>query len=323
LFPRIRKDFKEKSSIPRCSAAGILYYERGNLSEAETIAEALKKDAGNMPPELCFCIHILYTEILRVRGKKIEPKIIGDMIENTGAHYLSANCNAYMTNIRLHNGDETAAAKWLEQQSQAHALQLYKLYQHFTTARAMMIKSRLQAAEKFLERLALFSQDYSRNADYIKALTLRAICLWRMKRTGETVKIMTAAIIKAAELQLVMPIVKDGGDILPVLQKILNRLKYGYDTDILDKAFVNLLYIKARNISKYTPGMFSRNKTKAIKLSPRQSEVMGYLMQNLSYQEISEKMGVTKAAADYHIRILHENFEVSNTRDLLQKAQDL
>jgi hypothetical protein len=25
-FPRIRKDFKEKSSIPRCSAAGILYY---------------------------------------------------------------------------------------------------------------------------------------------------------------------------------------------------------------------------------------------------------------------------------------------------------
>jgi hypothetical protein len=25
LFPRIRKDFKEKSSIPRCSAAGILY----------------------------------------------------------------------------------------------------------------------------------------------------------------------------------------------------------------------------------------------------------------------------------------------------------
>jgi DNA-binding CsgD family transcriptional regulator len=50
---------------------------------------------------------------------------------------------------------------------------------------------------------------------------------------------------------------------------------------------------------------------------------MNHLVKNLSYQEISEKMGVTKAAVDYHIRILHEKFEASNTRDLLQKAQDL
>jgi hypothetical protein len=26
LFPRIRKDLKEKSSIPRCSAAGVFYF---------------------------------------------------------------------------------------------------------------------------------------------------------------------------------------------------------------------------------------------------------------------------------------------------------
>jgi DNA-binding CsgD family transcriptional regulator len=32
---------------------------------------------------------------------------------------------------------------------------------------------------------------------------------------------------------------------------------------------------------------------------------------------------VTIAAVDYHIRILHGKFEVSNTHDLLQKAQDL
>jgi len=28
VFPRIRKDFKEKSSIHRCFAAGILYYRK-------------------------------------------------------------------------------------------------------------------------------------------------------------------------------------------------------------------------------------------------------------------------------------------------------
>jgi LuxR family maltose regulon positive regulatory protein len=302
--------------------SGVLY-ERGDLSEAEAVALSIIKNVNNLPPELQFCTYVLYTEILRVQGKKIEPEIIRDMIERTGAHYLSVNFYAFETNISLHNGDETAAAKWLEQRSPVHVLQLYKIYRHFTTARAIMVKSRLSAAEKLLERFAVFSQDYRRNADYIEALTLRAICLWRVKRTAEAIKTMTAAIVKAAELQLVMPIVKDGGDVLPVLQKILNRLKYGYDSGLLDKAFVSLLYIKARNISKYTPGMFSRNKAKAVKLSPRQSEVMGYLLQNLSYQEISERMRVTKSAVEYHIRILHEKFDAANTRELLQKAQDL
>jgi DNA-binding CsgD family transcriptional regulator len=144
-----------------------------------------------------------------------------------------------------------------------------------------------------------------------------------VERTAEAIKTMTAAIVKASELQLVMPIVKDGGDVLPVLQKILNRLKYGYASGLLDKEFVSLLYMKARNISKHTPGMLSRSKAKAMKLSPKQSEVMSYLVQNLSYREISEKMNVTKAAVEYHIRILHEKFDASNTRELLQKAQDL
>jgi len=182
---------------------------------------------------------------------------------------------------------------------------------------------RFSAAEKLLEKLVSFSQDYRRNADYIEALTLRSICLWRVKRTGDGVKTLTAAIVKAAELGLVTSIVKEGRDIMPVLQKILGRLKYGYDADLLDKAFVGELYMKARNISKHTPGILSRSEAKPLGLSPRQSEVTRYLTQNLNYREISEKMGITKAAVDYNIRALHEKFDVSNTRDLLQKMDEL
>ena len=112
-------------------------------------------------------------------------------------------------------------------------------------------------------------------------------------------------------------------DALPLLQKVLNRLKYGYDAEILDKAFVNLLYIRAREVSKHTQGTLLRGAEKPVKLSPRQTEVVRYLIQNLSYREISEKMKVTVAAVDYHIRVLHGKFEVTNTRDLLQKAREL
>lgn len=301
--------------------AGVLY-ERGELPKAEVIAERLIKNIDALSPELRFCVYVLYVEILRMQGKRFEPQIIGDMIEDMGAHYLSSNYDAFTTNILLDSGDECAASKWLERQNPIGSVQLYKVYRHLTTAKAMMVTGKLSAAEKLLEEIVQFSLDYRRNADYIEALTLRAICLWRMKRVKEAVEIITDGIIKAKELQLTMPIVKQGADILPVLQKILNRLKYGYDAEILDKAFVNLLFMRARELSKHMPGM-SQSKAQPIKLSPRQSEVMGYLVQNLTYQEISEKMGVTTAAVDYHIRILHEKFQVSNTSGLLQKAQEM
>jgi DNA-binding CsgD family transcriptional regulator len=187
----------------------------------------------------------------------------------------------------------------------------------------MMTGGKMFAAEKLLEELAKFSWDYRRNADYIEALTLRAICLWRISQTKEAVEIFAPAIIRAAQLQLTMPIVKNGGEILPVLQKVQNRLKYGYDADILDKTFVNRLYMQAREQSKHRSGTMLFRTEKPITLSPRQAEVIDCLALNLSYQEIGEKMGVTTSAVDYHIRILHGKFGVSNTRDLLQKAREL
>jgi ATP/maltotriose-dependent transcriptional regulator MalT len=298
-------------------------YERGELNDAEAIVEKVIEKINNFQPEIRFCAYILHNEILRVQGKDVEPQTIGDMIENTGARYLSANFRSYTTTVRLYNGDESAAVKWLERESPIRVLQLYKIHRHITSARAMMVTNKLNAAVKLLERLAGFSQDYRRNADYIEALTLRAICLWRMKRSGDAVKIFTDAVIRASELRLITPIVKEGCDIQPVLQKILNRLKYGYDADILDKSFINELFLKARNISKHIPGMFSKDNLKPIGLSPRQSEVMGYLVSNLSYREISEKLGVTKDAADYHIRMLHKKLGVSNNHDLLLKAEEL
>jgi LuxR family maltose regulon positive regulatory protein len=228
-----------------------------------------------------------------------------------------------LTALQLIRGDKTSAEKWLSTNALPHELHLYKIYQHFATAKAMMVKSKLSAADKLLEKMAVFSQEYNRNADYIEALTLRTICLWRLNRTADAIKTFTATICRAAELQLVMPIIRYGGDILPMLQKMLNRLKYGYDNDLLDKAFVNLLFLQARSIAKHAPGMFQHSEAKPVKLSPRQAEVVDYLLQNLSYKEIGEKMGITTSTADYHIHILHEKFGVSNTRDLLQKAQEL
>jgi len=302
--------------------AGVRY-ERGELPEAEAIIKATTGHLDKLPPELRFCAMVTHAEILRVQGEDADLESIGDMIEDTEAHYLSENYLAFTTTTRLDKGDDGAASKWLERHGQIRTIQLYKIYQHFTAAKAMMVRGKLSAAEKLCERLVNFSSDYRRNADYIEALTLRAICLWRLKRTKESVTVLTDAIVKAQELELIMPLIKNGADVSPLLQKMQNRQKYGYDANVLDKAFINQLLMRSRDISKHTPGMFSRIKSRPLKLSPKQSEVIGYLVQNLSYQEISEEMGVTISAIDYHIRVLHEKFDVSNTRDLLGKAEEM
>ena len=77
---------------------------------------------------------------------------------------------------------------------------------HFCTV-AMDKKTAVisSAAEKLLERLVQFSQDYRRNADGIEELHYGP----RMKWTRDSVKALTAAITKAAGLRITTPIIKE------------------------------------------------------------------------------------------------------------------
>jgi len=319
MEPAVRGLFTPLSSLLE---AGVRY-ERGELSHAEKIAQEMIQITRQFPPELQFCALCLYAEIMRVQGKIFSLESVRTMIAQTKAHYLQSNFKAFTVNIYLHNGDEDTANKWLAQSEVEDTLKFYKIYQYFTTARSLMVTEKLSKAETLLKRLALFSTDYRRPADHIEALTLRSICLWHTNRKSDSIKVMTEAITKAHELQLVMPIIKEGGEILPILEKILTRLKYGYDTDILDRSFINTLYNEAAAISRHSGIMVKRNKNKKIKLSPRQSEILGYLGQNYSYKEIGEKLGIKFTTVNEHINKIYEKLEVSNAKEAVAKANEL
>lgn len=302
--------------------AGILY-ERGQLTEAELVAKDVCESVQYCPPEIRFSSYALYFEILRVQGKTLDLGTIAAMIVETKADYLRSNWNAYTTLSGLMNGDRTAASDWLAHHEDAGSLKFYTIFQSFTTARAMMVMGKLSAAVDLLRRLAKLSADYERASDTIEALTLIAICQWNMKQTDDSVQTINSAIVKAAQLQITMPIIKEGIDVIPILQKVLNRLKYGYDAETLDKAFVNTLFLGARNMSRHTRGMFAEGKTRAVKLSPRQKEILLYLAQNLSYKEIADKTGVKVTTVVDHIGKLYEKIKVNNAHDAVLKAEEL
>lgn len=161
--------------------------------------------------------------------------------------------------MRLYNGDRYVAAEWLNLYATDEILKLYRIAQYFTVARAMIVLNKFPDALRLLDRLTDSSQNFRRNADYVEATAMQSICYWNMSRHDEAVATVSAAIKKAMELQITTPITKNGNDVIPVLKKILNRLKHGYDADILDKAFVNKLFIRAETISPHIRGMLSKS----------------------------------------------------------------
>jgi LuxR family maltose regulon positive regulatory protein len=300
-----------------------LQYERGELAKAENRSSEAVQMAHNFPPEIQLCALLLHAEIMRVQGKNFSLEPVTAMISRTKAHYLSANFNAFAANIQLYNGDEDTANRWLLQSKTEDTLTFYRMYQYFTTARSLMVCGRLPEADTLFDKIIAASMQYRRPADYIEALTLRSVCLWHMNRQADSLAAITAAIAKASELQLVMPIIKEGGDILPILQKILTRLKYGHDTGIIDRNFINTLFHEAQAVSQHRGIMVKKNRNKPIKLPPRQMEILGYLDQNYSYREISAKLGIKFTTVNDHINKLYEKLGVSNAREAVLKAKEL
>jgi LuxR family maltose regulon positive regulatory protein len=300
-----------------------LRYERGEIDKAERLAFDGISIAHLCPPELHFSALCLYAEIMRVQGKTYKLDAIRTMIAKRNAHYLSANFNAFTANIQLYNGDEDTANRWLSQCETEETLRVYKMYQYFTTARSLMVAGKLSEAEKLLQRIIDVSLRYRRPADFIEAQVLRSICFWNMKRQTDAIQAMTDAICKAYELELVMPIIKEGGDILSILKNILHRLKYGYGTDQLDKSFVSKLYHTAEDAARFRGMMVRRNKNKPIKLSPRQLEMLALLERNFSYKEIAEKLGIKVTTVVDHIVKLYEKLGASNSLEAVTKAREL
>jgi LuxR family maltose regulon positive regulatory protein len=76
-------------------------------------------------------------------------------------------------------------------------------------------------------------------------------------------------------------------------------------------------------MSQYRGIMFKKNREKPVKLSPRQLEILEYLYQNLTYNEISAKLGIKFTTVNDHVTKLYEKLEVSNAREAVSKAKEL
>lgn len=299
-----------------------MHYEMGEFVQAEGICAALMQSVQFFPPELGFCCYMLSAEIARAQGKEF-AEILADtraMLTAANTPFLLPNLDAYETSAKLSNGDMDAANAWLEtrQAELTERPKLHKAHRYLTTARALIVTDRLHDAVKLLDNLALFAETYRRGCDLVEILTLKAVCLWRMRDKSGSAEALAVAINRAIPSALVMPIARAGADVLPVLQYIQGRIKHGYDTYVSDKAFVGVLLSNARSVLDYEKGMFPEREEGSAALSPKQWEMLKFLSEGMTYQEIGVKTGTKITTVRDHISKLYGKLGVTSSADAIR-----
>src|SRR5699024_1137599 len=102
------------------------------------------------------------------------------------------NLKAYRAKLALFNADKRAARAWLDEYfvTDVERIEFVRSFQHFTTARALIVLGEADEAERLLERLRAFGRSFNRPLDVGEACALLAVLLWAARRRVEAVDVL-------------------------------------------------------------------------------------------------------------------------------------
>ncbi|MFT4105188.1 MAG: LuxR C-terminal-related transcriptional regulator [Lacrimispora sp.] len=308
----------------------MLYYERNMLKEANACCE---QAMGFLPqkamPELCFSTQMTRIAILSALGRneEVEAELIRNqnVIMEQGFLFLLPNFKAYETRLRLSEGDESAAAQWFEQYfvTSSKDLELYKISQHFTTARAYMVLGKAEEAMHYIAGLKKLGEDFCRPLDMAEAGSLQAILEWALGKRKEAQHTLELALAAAQEYGYVRIFAEEGAAILPILRKIsLKTEREGYAGELTSK-YVHEVTLAAYEQSRRKKGLAIPLNPKTIKLSKQQKRILGLLAMGYKYKEIMELTGLTIHTVKSHATAAYGKLDVNNSMDAVLKARKL
>ena len=319
-------------SMKCCINAG-LHYEKGESDEArEHALSACANLLDNSAAEIKFCSMMILASVLYAEGQTSEADKaidnIRDMIEAEKAYYLNPNLRAYLTRLRLTNGEIEAAREWLKDNNGSvySNLVFYKLYQYFTTARAHIVMDNTSNAILFLKKLLEISERYRRTLDIIEARILLAIVYWKKGGHGQTIALnyLEQAILEAYEYGYIQVFANEGTELVNMLQKLQKRASQSnYKGNKIPGGFVKTLYIAAVTESKRSKGLTGGRQSEVLTFTDKQKEVMRLMCEGFSRNEIAAKMGLKPNGVKSHTTLIYKKLDVSNSVDAVLKIKEL
>lgn len=246
-------------------------------------------------------------------------------IDNHGAHYLRPNLIAYKTKILLMGGNCFAAKTWLENYYvfESEQLELYKIFQHFTTARAYMVLAQTDKAMRYILKLKQLGVDFKRPLDLAEASVLQAALEWALGRRHEAQDTLEAALTAMQTYGFVRVFADEGAAILPILRKISLKLKKEHYHGLLQSQYLSEVTIATYKQSKRYKGIAIYINEKAVRLSKQQRLILTFLSKGYKYKEIMEATGLTIHTVKSHASAAYAKLDVNNSLDAVLKAREL
>jgi LuxR family maltose regulon positive regulatory protein len=173
-----------------------------------------------------------------------------------------------------------------------------------------------------LTRLENFAQNCRRTLDQLEALVLKAVILWNDRQRERAVDTMRVAVFIAQPCGYIRIFSNEGSVVIPILQKLYNRLSGGQET--LDMAvFVRSILIAANETALIFPGIANSLEEKPAKLSKQQARMLQFLAAGKNNRQICEETGLKLNTVKAHLHILYEKLDVNSATDAVIKANRL
>jgi LuxR family maltose regulon positive regulatory protein len=307
-------------------------YERGLFDKAlELINEAVRIVTPKHKVDGRICVAFLRHTILSHMGRADEAEQAMEALTHlvqTDAQDFLPNLKAYKTKLRLFDGDENAAAQWLDEYFviKTDHIEIFKVYIHFTTARVFIAAGQYANAEDLLTLLMEYGQNLNRPMDECEARVLLAVLYHKTGKRTEAQSFMESALEIAGRYDFILPVAEDGCAVEPILRRILRDTSAPDYKGTISRAYVNEVILAAHVCAKKYPRYLQKKRditAETAKLSRRQRDMLTYLSQGMRTPEICRVTGLGLSTVKTHLYLAYKKLGVTNATDAVLKAREI
>lgn len=299
-------------------------YEQDRLEEALAgNTQALERLTRQSKEEGRICVYILQHTLLYTLGRRDEASVVLRQLEElveSHAEFFRPNLAAYKTRLRLWEGDRAAAQAWLENYFvlETDHMELFRVFQHFTTARAYLVLGDAERAERYLRLLRDYGRAFNRPLDEAEAGVLLSCLQWAQGEKKEAVATLELALACVQPYGFIRVVAEEGASVEPVLKRLLAE-------GSLDRGYVNEALLAAHRVARQRCGVTAGIRTgdKPIKLSRQQQEMLTLLSKGYRNAEIAAMKGLSIPTVKSHTSAAYRKLEVNNAMDAVIKAREL
>jgi LuxR family maltose regulon positive regulatory protein len=306
---------------------GAALYQQNRLSEAAAQFERVNAQPYAHYREFYAYCAIGLALTYQAQNRPDEAQTVADQVLafmlQTGNTTLLPIIEAFQAELALRQGRLGAAIRWAKLQPELPPLvPLFRPYEPQLTLIKIWLKQNTQASRRRAAALTAHLIDYLRSTHntrcLIDALALHSL---QLADTGDETAALTT-LGEAVKLAQISRVIRSFVDLGPEIGTLLSQLKL---TDPKTQRFVQQI-LEANHPTGKAPVMGNGHQTNGQLTEPltqRELEVLAFLMQHYTDQDIAQELYISLNTVRTHTKHIYGKLNAHNRRQAVMKAMEL